>query len=172
MDKLRALQKRYGQTAAKPGLSTSSALLSTSSAADSTSSLASLTSTTAATKPNLSSAGGASIQDLRARLSTVLRSAGVATSTTPAAAGDASTSLSSDLGAAPVARGPSAASTTSSTATDAVQALKERLAGLRERQHIIALVFFLVAYERITSPRYATHIVAPFTALLHDPTAR
>jgi hypothetical protein len=35
---------------------------------------------------------------------------------------------------------------------------------------ITALVFFLVAYERITSPRYATDIVAPFTALLHDPT--
>ena len=115
MDKLRALQKRYGQTAAKPGLSTSHALLSTSSAADSTSSLASLTTTATATaKP-------ASIQDLRARLSTVLRS------------GDASSS-SSDLGcAAPVARGPSAASTTttSSGATDAVQALKERLARIK-----------------------------------------
>lgn len=123
MDKLRALQKRYGQTAAKPGLSTSHALLSTSSAADSASSLASLTTATA--KPGLSSAGGgASIQDLRVRLSTVLRS------------GDASSS-SSDLGcAAPVARGPSAASTTTtssggSSATDAVQALKERLARIK-----------------------------------------
>jgi hypothetical protein len=124
MDKLRALQKRYGQTAAKPGLSASHALLSTSSAADSTSSLASLTTATAtaSAKPGLSSAGGgASIQDLRVRLSTVLRS------------GDASSS-SSDLGcAAPVARGPSAASTTtsSSSATDAVQALKERLARIK-----------------------------------------
>lgn len=27
-----------------------------------------------------------------------------------------------------------------------------------------------MAYERITNPRYATDIVAPFTALLHDPT--
>jgi hypothetical protein len=188
MDKLRALQKRYGHTAGnKHGAGASSnTLLSLASSTDSTAASASAassqlpslagtaakpglpptastpaTSSTAHTRPHTPHtlthvvlsrcADGASIQDLRLRLNTVLRTAGVAPATpthhqAPSAA-DVSTpspspssAFSSDLASAPsyaamtpVSASAAATSVTSpSSATLDVQALKERLARIKQ----------------------------------------